>query len=231
METASFSEDFLSSLSDDVDLAQMAICEEFISMNLELKGASKNIGDYFNALAILRAYAQSKNITYTMPSHGSNPNDTIKKITQFFITRRNELNKKLNDNYLNGQTEKYAAYFDSVSTYKFSDSDFTKIQEIINELRNLISQSKIVTENHRRRLLERLERMQSELHKSTSDLDRFWGFIGETGIVVGKFGNDIKPIVDRVRELANIVWKTVRLKENLLSSGSPFALLDNNDKN
>jgi hypothetical protein len=77
--------------------------------------------------------------------------------------------------------------------------------------------------------------MQRELHKTTSDLDRFWGFIGEAGIAIGKFGNDIKPLVDRINELAKIVWKTIALKETLLNNHMPISLpesdsmIDNKD--
>jgi hypothetical protein len=74
---------------------------------------------------------------------------------------------------------------------------------------NIISGTDAIPEKHKRRLLERLERMQRELHKKTSDFDRFWGFIGEVGIVVGKFGKDIKPFIDRVRELTEIVSKAI----------------------
>lgn len=41
-----------------------------------------------------------------------------------------------------------------------------------------------------------------------SDLDRMWGFIGNLGVIAGNFGNDIKPIIDRCRELAGIVYRS-----------------------
>lgn len=122
-----------------------------------------------------------------------------------------------------------------MSAYVFSDDDFSTIQKLINEMRDIITSSDIITANHKRRLLERLERMQRELHKTTSDLDRFWGFIGEAGIAIGKFGNDIKPLVDRIHELAKIVWKTITLKETLLNNHMPISLpesdtlIDNSD--
>ena len=71
--------------------------------------------------------------------------------------------------------------------------------------------------------------MQSELHKKMSDLDRFWGFVGDAGVVMGKFGNDVKPLTDRIREMMGIVWNTQARAEEL-ESGSPNPFLkENND--
>ena len=91
----------------------------------------------------------------------------------------------------------------------------------------MISSSDVITPKHKSRLLERLERLQRELHKKTSDLDSFWRFIGEAGIAIGRFGNDIKPFVDRVRELSDIIGKAIKITEKLLPSYSPMMLPPN----
>ena len=57
--------------------------------------------------------------------------------------------------------------------------------------------------------------MQQELHKCMSDLDRFWGLVGDAGVVLGKFGTDAKALVDRIREIAGIVWRTQAFAEEL----------------
>ena len=124
----------------------------------------------------------------------------------------------------NSLKEKYSNRFSQDAVYRFSDDDFNRIQVLINELRDLINNSQVITAKHKQRLLERLERMQREWHKQTSDLDRFWGFIGEAGIVIGRFGTNIKPIVNRLREIAEIVWKTIRVNENLLGTSNPITL-------
>ncbi len=50
--------------------------------------------------------------------------------------------------------------------------------------------------------------MQSELHKKISDVDRYWGLVAEAGVVLGKLSKDSKPIVARIKELAEIIWTT-----------------------
>ena len=74
-----------------------------------------------------------------------------------------------------------------------------------------------------------MEKIQSELHKKVSDLDRFWGLIGDAGVVIGKFGNDAKPIVDRIKEIADIVWRTQSRSEELPSGTTTPFLNSKND--
>ena len=83
------------------------------------------------------------------------------------------------------------------------------------ELRELIRGSSLITDDHKRRLLRRLEAMHAELHKKTSDIDRFWGFIGEAGIAMRKFGEDLAPISERVLELGGIVITVIFAKEGI----------------
>lgn len=109
-------------------------------------------------------------------------------------------------------------------SYQFSQGDLERIQVLLNELRDLVSISHQLDNEHKQRLISRLEKMQSEIHKKVSDLDRFWGLVGDAGVVIGKLAEDSKPIVDRIREITNIIWRTqVRAEE--LPSGTGIPLL------
>ncbi|WP_410497506.1 hypothetical protein [Chitinibacter sp. S2-10] len=116
--------------------------------------------------------------------------------------------------------------FSSTFSYEFSQGDLAKIQELINQIRELVANASALEQDHQRRLLLRLEKLQSEIHKKVSDLDRFWGLIGDAGVVLGKLGNDAKPIVDRIKEVADIVWRTQSRAEEL-PSGTSIPLLGN----
>jgi len=98
--------------------------------------------------------------------------------------------------------------YNDLGQYKFNENDFDRVQELINELRVIVTKATSVDADHKSRLLKRLEKLQSELHKHTSDFDKFWGLFGEVGPIIGKFGEDTKPFVDRVRELMDIVKRT-----------------------
>jgi len=113
--------------------------------------------------------------------------------------------------------------------YEFSDDETTRINQLISELRDIISQSELFEENHKQRLLRRLERLQSEVHKKVSDLDRFWGLVGDAGVTLRKFGEDARPIVDRVKELTKIIWGAQEKAEGLPASDT-IPLLTKSDE-
>ena len=112
--------------------------------------------------------------------------------------------------------------------YEFSDGDLEQIQKSINALRDLVAASDFFGVNHKSRLLKRIERLQQELHKKQSDLDHFWGLVGDAGVVLGKFGSDAKPFVDLIKEITNVVWRTQARAEELPSDSKP-ALLSNDE--
>jgi len=97
----------------------------------------------------------------------------------------------------------------------------------VDELREEIQSSKLFEDKHKSRLLKRLEKLQSEMHKKMSDIDGFWGLVGDAGVVLGKLGKDSKPFVDRIREISDIVWRTQSRAEELPSGTQPPLLQDN----
>lgn len=136
--------------------------------------------------------------------------------------------KKANLLYNNAKSE-YTAKFKTGFIYEFSDEDYERIQSLINELHDLIVSSTLFEENHKERILKKLEKLQQELHKRMSSLDKFWGVIGDAGVVLGKFGEDAKPFIDIFREIALIIWKTQAIAEEL-PPNTPFPQLNSPKK-
>ncbi|MBT3667502.1 MAG: hypothetical protein HN548_08490 [Opitutae bacterium] len=128
----------------------------------------------------------------------------------------------------NDSTSQFAAKLGAGFIYEFSEGNLDKVQTNINELRDLISGSEVIEDNHKQHLLKRLERLQSELHKKMSDLDRFLVFVGDAGVVMGKFGKDAKPLTYRIKDIVNIVWRTQARAEEL-ESGAPNPFLKQNN--
>ncbi|NKI96691.1 hypothetical protein [Rhizobacter sp. SG703] len=119
---------------------------------------------------------------------------------------------------------KFRASLGSAFAYEFSQGDLDRVQELLNELRDHVANADGLKDEHRQRLLRRLEHVQRELHKKVSDLDRLWGLVGDAGVVLNKLGRDAKPIVDRLREVVDIIWRTqVRAEE--LPSGATIPVL------
>ena len=118
---------------------------------------------------------------------------------------------------INSFKKRYDTALKSSFAYEFTQGDLERVQLLINEIRAQVAKVEDLEQVHKQRLLKRLKSLQAELHKRVSDLDRFWGLVGDAGVVLGKLGKDAKPIVDRIREVAQIVWKTQARTEELPS--------------
>jgi len=234
MNTGYFSKEFLQSIPSDNLKALVAFGKEFRRFddhNLEQireksqsqeewdNEQAKQHDDYIEALAIFTALVKTRGLNVQFPPVGPTKIKNIETIQEFLrgISKASsdQLTKRTASSLLTDKTDQYSSLFKSEPTYEFSDVDVKRIQELVNELRDLISTSSLITPEHKRRLLGRLEAMQGELHKYTSDIDRFWGFFVEAGIVARKFGEDLKPISDRVTELGKIVIAAVMAKEGV----------------
>ena len=173
---------------------------------------------------------QKINIEPNLPEPSGVANDDCPKLTAYLnqileVFKKQTLKLKIAD-----YKSRYTSLLRSSFAYEFSQGDLDRIQVLINELRNHITDCKEFEDGHKRRLLKRLECLQLEIHKRVSDLDKFWGLIGDGGVVLGKLGNDAKPIVDRIKEIAEIVWKTQARTEELPSQSNNPMLENEEDK-
>lgn len=92
--------------------------------------------------------------------------------------------------------------------YEFTDGDFVKLQDTVNRLRDLIQNCADLSDDHKNRMLKRLERLQSELHKKVSTLDQFYNLAIEASVVARIVGENAKPIADIAKVIMGITWRT-----------------------
>jgi hypothetical protein len=220
VKTAFFPPKLLQALPSDNIEALAALCGEFERFDGHARQLPDHHGDYVEALSILRGFTIAREAKLEpFPEIGPQRHQNISNITGYFTRLRDLVRSELSGRYSRGyfetKTEEYVALFSRVSVYEFSETEFKRVHELVRELRDLIRSSSLITEEHKRRLLRRLEAMHAELHKKTSDIDRFWGFIGEAGIAMRKFGEDLAPISQRVLELGGIVITVIFAKEGI----------------
>ena len=182
--------------------------------------------DIFESRALVLALVELHNLRF--PQEVSFPNwrtttdsETVKNVLtviQQFCT------EQLHSQQSDEKKRDFAILLRAAFSYRLSHADTERIQVLINELRDLISENEKLKEDHRRRLLERLEKLQRELHRRLSSLDRFYGLVGDAGVLLGKFGRDAKPFVDRIREIVEIVWRAQANAEDLPASARPALL-------
>lgn len=160
-----------------------------------------------------------------LPSiHGDKDSDSYTLI-HFLEKLLSYYEKEVTKLKLESYKNKFQLSLNAGFSYELSQGDLERIQQLINELRSEISNSDFFEQDHKQRLLKRLEKIQSELHKRMSDLDKFWGLIGDAGVAIGKFGEDVKPIVERVKEITEIIWRTQARAEEL-PSDAPLPKLE-----
>ncbi|GAB4061031.1 hypothetical protein [Uliginosibacterium sediminicola] len=225
-----FSEKFLEDLKND-PLHGMIILINVARENLTKNTAEWTEQDYqvlLEAYALITEIIESKLLDITPPNFAISGNrDQDCKLTFAYLNSQEEYciaeSSKLKITSLRSH---FRTALSSGFSYEFSQGDLERVQLLINQIRELISQTVSLEKDHQRRLLSRLEKLQSEMHKKVSDLDRFWGLIGDAGVVLGKLGTDAKPIVDRIKEIADIVWQTQSRAEEL-PSGTSVPLLAN----
>jgi len=188
--------------------------------------------EYVMALGAFEAFCEAHGFNFDFPEVSEDKAKNIKSIIGVFVEAKNQFNHDIAKLTLARSKDTFSMKLGKGFFYEFSSGDIDKIQNLINLLREEITKAKFIEDNHKQRLLKRLEKTQSEIHKKVSDLDRFWGLIGDAGVALGKFGEDAKPIVDRIKEVTNIIWRTQARAEEL-PSDMPVPLIGSseNEKN
>lgn len=225
-----FSEDFLETLKND-PLGGTVEMAAIIRSNLQPDDREWNDSDYLVLLegyALMCEIADSKLLQINRPSFeiSGNKNDDCSSINQYLYALETYCVSEASKLKVGSFRNHFKAFLSAGFSYEFSQGDLDRVQVLINQVRDLISKATGLEKDHQRRLLARLEKLQMELHKKVSDLDHFWGLIGDAGVVLGKLGLDAKPIVDRIKEIADIVWQTQSRAEEL-PSGTQIPLLTN----
>ena len=226
-----FSEEFIQSLRDEpvsgtVRLLDMTF--EELQLESQEKWSEKDFGVMLETYALLVEVIESNllPIKLTYPTVGAGGSEQCANLYKYFTQVREVCLAEASKLKVASLRNRYRASLGAGFSYEFSQGDLDRVQELINSLREQIAGLTQLEKDHQQRLLRRLEKLQSELHKRVSDLDRFWGLIGDAGVVLGKIGTDAKPIVDRIREIADIVWQTQSRAEEL-PSGTKMPQLEN----
>jgi hypothetical protein len=225
-----FSEGFLETLKSDPlgGTVEMAV---IIRSKLSEDETGWHDSDYLvllEAYALMCEIADSKLLEINRPPFeiSGNKSEDCGKINKYLSALEGYCVSEASKLKVGSFRNHFKAFLSAGFTYEFSQGDLDRVQALINQVRDLISKATDLEKDHQRRLLARLEKLQTELHKKVSDLDRFWGLIGDAGVVLGKLGQDAKPIVDRIKEIADIVWQTQSRAEEL-PSGTQIPLLTN----
>jgi hypothetical protein len=226
-------EDFLRSLSDDGLIALKQVCDAFQPLVFETRRQPRvepkaGVDAYLEFYSLLRAIVKTHGIG--LPEKGIEGDDyhiqqtIVEAFRQAQAHAHTAITKREAGEKIQMLEDHFKLFISKPFAYEFTEDDIAKIQKNINALRELIGGSEQIDQNHKQRLLKRLERLQQELHKKISDLDRFWGLIGDASVVLKKLGEDATPLVEHVKSIMEIIWRA-QTKAHSLPEGTKFPLI------
>lgn len=226
-----FDEEFVKQLPQDILVAQKIICDKFFEFRSDRED---DIHFHLQAMAFAQVIVKVYSLGKSLYEPDIEDEDTyiISRVEDFFNVWQEEAYERLAIKEQKATFEiskdKFASMFGKGVFYEFSDDDFGRVQTLLNNLRELLTNSEDFEEDYRRRLLKKLEALQAELHKKMSDFDKFWGFFIDSGIALMKFWENAKPFRDDVKEICEIVSRTQARAENV-QKFLPFKLLKGGD--
>lgn len=91
--------------------------------------------------------------------------------------------------------------------FELGKKDKSRIFELCDKMRKIIFVSDFFDEAHKVRLLDRIAAIEKETHQTKGKLDVVLAGIVDTGDALGKFGEKVKPLTDRMKEVAQIARK------------------------
>lgn len=220
MNAGFFSNEFIMALPADDTAALGILGREYQRFQQSFPAANvNNYASYLECLGLLKAFHSSRSLHWETPAIGPNQRQNMDLLGTFLSQASNKwishLETRNAETIVSETEQRYVAFFTSEEPYEFSDAEFGRIQTLITELREFISRSHLITPKHKRRLSKRLEATQRELHKNTTDIEDFWAFVAEAGIVARKFGEDLKPMTERVSTLGKIIGAAIMAKEGI----------------
>ncbi len=216
-----FDEKFVKELPQDTLKAQRIIYKHFREAFNKISHEGGRLTLCLQAMAFAQVFVEIHSLDLNVPylDHRINDATKIARVNNFFNDWMSNVEKKSKQlhqtNTFETAKDYYASMFGKGVFYEFSDDDFSRVQTLLNNLRDLLTKSEDFEEDHRMRLLKKLEALQSELHKKMSDFDRFWGFFIDSGIALTKFWENAKPFRDDIKEIFEIVSRTQAKAENV----------------
>ncbi|MGR3548131.1 MAG: hypothetical protein ACU0CB_14005 [Roseovarius sp.] len=91
-----------------------------------------------------------------------------------------------------------------IPTFELSEKETARILELCIGMRKIVFASSEFDQPHKVRLLNRIAAIEAEVQKPRGIFDVVRGGMNDLGETLGKFGTDIKPLTDRMREVVDI---------------------------
>ncbi len=88
--------------------------------------------------------------------------------------------------------------------FQITQAERDAITMLATDMRKIVSTSTQFDKPHKVRLLKRISAIEQEVHKEKGRFDVILGGISDIGETAGQFGEDVKPLVERMAEIEQI---------------------------
>jgi hypothetical protein len=181
--------------------------------------------------SLLSVYLKREGFNLTPPQcpyeYGQSAEEQ-RRVTLDVVHFVNELASDIQAQRRLGQSEFLEQAFDAALgpavLIEFAEQELYRIWDLLASLRGLVSISPHLKPPHRRRLLQRIERLVGEFRQETHDVSLFWGFVVEMSLLFRPGSEDAYLLAPPMKELTRIVW-SAQAKAFGLPPTTPFKLL------
>ena len=94
--------------------------------------------------------------------------------------------------------------------FEIDDDDKGKILALCQKMRKIIWATDVFDDPHRIRLLKRISAIETQVHEPKGMYDVILAGVVDFGDAAGKFGEKVKPLTDRMREIGLVARKGAR---------------------
>jgi hypothetical protein len=221
-----FDHDYVEKLPADSLKAIARVCNDFVAnfITTDLGSSNDEYSQPLAAWSLVLELCDRSEVSPPAVDFTGAEEANAQNIKEAISALGSEVSLEVTNQTLKTMRGKYAAQLEGVPLYEISDEDLFLVQQRLIDLRGLIQASDALNDDHRKRLLTRLEALQTVLQKKMSNLDGIFGFIFDLAALENQMGADAKPFMDRANDVARIASSAYAAAHQMRPSDLPQLL-------
>jgi hypothetical protein len=223
---------FINKLPDNVLLAEQKIVDTFYKTMEVYSMAEDKVAiyeDFIELYSFYQVYAEKHVLDVAFPRLGTNSQNNLELIISFFRNRHRIVSMKVqkyaSERIIDEKKTKFKAILFGDYLYEFTSEELKTLRMLLYQLKNLLTDCPHLDSQFTQRLTRRIDNISKDLHIEMPSLDILWGLVGEAGVIVGKAGEKVAMIVNKIREVIHLIWQVQARSEKLSSDDTPMMFL------
>ena len=117
----------------------------------------------------------------------------------------------------------------SIGTLIEIDSNYkSEIGSLLEKIRKIVN-SEIESDNKKDKIFSKIASLQSEVDRSQTTVDALFGRALDLSQVIGKFGENVSPLIDQMERLKKLFWDSPKKVEQLPKPDRPKRITHEKD--